>query len=156
MSFWVSCELRWRVLISYVFTIVIVTYGELTVRFLLIRVVNDTNVTTTECWTSFRITNDCELRKVKVKFLIHVNRKNKTLQRLVSHPMLFLRIPFYRGITTYSLPKLIMNQRQGVGQIITKLMKLLDRKIMLGRSINQTRALDDSTFKEPLNRWQII
>ena len=44
--------------------LIVVTDWELAVRFLLVGVVNDTNVTTTECWPTLWVTGDGELGQV--------------------------------------------------------------------------------------------
>lgn len=64
LSFWMSCVLNGSVLTSDVLSIVIVTDWKFTIWFLFIWVINNTNITTSKRWSSFRITGNSKLSKV--------------------------------------------------------------------------------------------
>lgn len=143
-------------LISSIFSIVVVTYRELTIRFLFIWVVNNTNVATPKSWASLRTVCNGELSQVEVEFFIHVKWEDKTTQWFIGNPLFFVWCPCNRCITTNFFTKLVMNQSQRIRNIITKLMKLSYRKVLFRCSVKQLCTLYCSTFKKFFYRIQRI
>lgn len=91
----------------------------------------NTDIATSENWTFFRITSNCELGQVQTKSFFHVQRKDKRFQTFVSRPMLFRRIPCDRCVSSNNFIKLSFDKQHSIGNIIADFMEFSSRESVL-------------------------
>ena len=121
-TFYMTCKSLAWLWISGIFEI-IVTDRELSIRFLNIWIINNTNIATSENWTLFRITSYSELSQIQIKSLTQINRENKWAHRFICRPMFFAWIPSQRSITTNRFPVLSFNKGHSFSNIIAFFME---------------------------------
>lgn len=131
---------------------VVETYRELAPWLLLIGVVWNEQVTTTKNWSSLWVVRNRKLRQVQFEFLFLLDWKDECLQLFVCTPVFLWRVPNQRSIPSPYFAVLVLHQSQGVGNVITFIMKLCNRKVEIACSIKQFKVFDFS-IEEVVNWW---
>lgn len=130
---------------------IVVAYRELSVWFLDIRVVYNTDVATSENRPLFRIAGNGKLSQIQVKLLSQVHWKDERSHRLICCPVFFCRVPGQRSVPSYDFAVLCFQDSQGMAHVVAPLVEVNHWECMFAGPIQQLYMFEGRLGEEWLD-----